>query len=48
MYHGAQLAAALAIATVPAGCNSDLCFVPDTKDGRFHFAHGMMKNFKVG
>jgi hypothetical protein len=24
-----------------------ICFVPDTKDGKFHFAHGMMKNFKV-
>jgi hypothetical protein len=25
-----------------------LCFVPDTKDGKPHLAHGMMKNIKVG
>ncbi len=25
-----------------------ICFVPDTKDGKYHFHHGMMKNFKVG
>jgi plastocyanin len=25
-----------------------LCFVPDTKDGRPHLAHGMMKTIKVG
>jgi uncharacterized cupredoxin-like copper-binding protein len=31
-----------------AGDYGFICFVPDTKDGKFHFAHGMMKNFKVG
>jgi hypothetical protein len=30
-----------------AGDYGFICFVPDTKDGKFHFAHGMMKNFKV-
>lgn len=25
-----------------------ICFVPDTKDGKLHLGHGMMKNFKVG
>lgn len=24
-----------------------ICFVPDVKDGKMHFAHGMMKNIKV-
>lgn len=25
-----------------------ICFVPDAKDGKPHFAHGMMRQFKVG
>ena len=30
-----------------AGDYALICFVPDTKDGRPHLAHGMMKDFKV-
>jgi hypothetical protein len=25
-----------------------ICFIPDAKDGKPHFMHGMMKEFKVG
>jgi hypothetical protein len=30
-----------------AGDYGFICFVPDKKDAKYHFAHGMMKNFKV-
>ena len=32
----------------PAGDYALFCFVPDTKDGKPHFAHGMMKQIKIG
>jgi uncharacterized cupredoxin-like copper-binding protein len=31
-----------------AGEYGFICFVPDSKDGKLHLAHGMMKTFKVG
>ena len=34
-------------ADLPAGDYGLICFVPDTKDGKMHLVHGMMKNFKV-
>jgi hypothetical protein len=33
---------------LPAGDYALLCFVPDAKDGKPHFAHGMAKLIKVG
>ena len=33
---------------LPAGDYALLCFVPDAKDGKPHFAHGMAKRIKVG
>jgi hypothetical protein len=31
-----------------AGDYGFICFVPDTKDGKPHLAHGMMKTIEVG
>jgi hypothetical protein len=35
-------------ATLEPGDYGMICFVPDAKDGKPHFTHGMMKQFKVG
>lgn len=35
-------------AELTAGDYGLICFVPDTKDGKMHLAHGMMKTIKVG
>jgi plastocyanin len=35
-------------ADLTAGEYALMCFVPDSKDGKPHFAHGMMKTIKVG
>ena len=35
-------------ADLPPGRYAFLCFLPDTKDGRPHVAHGMIKDFTVG
>lgn len=35
-------------ADLTAGDYGLICFVPDTKDGKMHLTHGMMKNIKVG
>jgi len=35
-------------ADLTAGDYGLICFVPDTKDGKMHMRHGMMKNLKVG
>ena len=35
-------------ADLTAGDYGLMCFVPDSKDGKLHFAHGMMKTIKVG
>ena len=35
-------------ADLTAGDYGLMCFVPDSKDGKLHFAHGMMKMIKVG
>ena len=34
-------------ADLTAGDYGLICFVPDSKDGKMHLAHGMMKNIKV-
>ena len=34
-------------ADLTAGDYGLICFVPDTKDGKMHLVHGMMKNIKV-
>jgi hypothetical protein len=34
-------------ANLTAGDYGLICFVPDTKDGKMHLVHGMMKNIKV-
>ena len=39
---------AFAIVDLPAGDYALMCFFPDGKDGKPHFAHGMMKMIKVG
>jgi uncharacterized cupredoxin-like copper-binding protein len=33
--------------TLTPGEYALICFIPDAKDGKPHFAHGMMQNFKV-
>ena len=33
---------------LPAGDYALLCFIPDTKDGKAHFTHGMAKRIKIG
>jgi hypothetical protein len=33
---------------LPAGDYALLCFIPDVKDGKAHFVHGMAKRIKVG
>jgi hypothetical protein len=38
---------AFAIVDLPAGDYALMCFFPDGKDGKPHFAHGMMKTIKV-
>ncbi|HEY8106327.1 MAG TPA: hypothetical protein VIE46_09480 [Gemmatimonadales bacterium] len=38
---------AFAIVDLPAGDYALMCFFPDGKDGKPHFAHGMMKMIKV-
>ena len=35
-------------ADLSAGDYGLICFVPDAKDGKPHFVHGMMKTIKVG
>lgn len=35
-------------ADLTAGDYGLICFVPDSKDGKMHMSHGMMKNIKVG
>jgi hypothetical protein len=35
-------------ADLTAGDYGLICFVPDSKDGKPHLAHGMMKTIKVG
>jgi hypothetical protein len=35
-------------ADLTAGDYGLICFVPDSKDGKMHLSHGMMKNIKVG
>jgi hypothetical protein len=34
--------------TLTAGEYGLLCFIPDAKDGKPHFVHGMIKQFVVG
>lgn len=38
---------AFAVVDLPAGDYALMCFFPDGKDGKPHFAHGMMKMIKV-
>ena len=33
---------------LPAGDYALLCFVPDMKDGKAHYIHGMSKRIKIG
>lgn len=35
------------VVDLPPGEYALLCFVPDTKDGKYHIAHGMIHNFQV-
>src|SRR6185295_18584078 len=35
-------------ADLEAGDYGLICFVPDSKDGKMHLQHGMMKQIKVG
>ena len=32
---------------LPAGEYALICFIPDAKDGKAHYLHGMMKAFTV-
>jgi len=41
-------ATAYVTSSLDAGNYLILCFVPDSKDGKPHFAHGMMKEIKIG
>ena len=35
------------VVDLTAGDYGMICFIPDTRDGKMHLAHGMMKNLKV-